>query len=103
MATIRADFDSYKYWCYSGHPYEVLVYCYRDEAYVGRIVFFKDGAPIPPNADVGGPSIHFPLSRFAQIMDTLRHEKPLYLFLGVDNAIGSIGTADFEPVGEEEA
>ncbi|MGH9224693.1 MAG: hypothetical protein ACRD2W_13155 [Acidimicrobiales bacterium] len=102
MATISADFDSYKYWCYSSHPYEAMVYCYRSTAYVGRIVFFNDGAALPPNANLNGPSIHFPISRFGDIIDTLRTEKPLYLFLNLENLVGSLGTADFEPVGEEE-
>ena len=102
MATIQADFDTYKYWYYSGHPYEALIYCYKATAYVGRIVFFKDGASIPPNANLSGPSIHYPISRFAHVIDTLRMEKPLYLFLNLDNNIGMVATSDFEPVGEEE-
>ena len=102
MATIQADFDSYKYWYYSGHPYEALIYCYKATAYVGRIVFYKDGAAIPANANLSGPSIHYPLSRFADVIDTLRMEKPLYLFLNLDNGIGMLATSDFEPVGEEE-
>jgi len=43
MATIKADFNGYKIWYYSGHPYEALIYVYNGTKYVGRIVFFKDG------------------------------------------------------------
>lgn len=33
MAPIRIDFDSYKVWYYSGHPYEALVYVYQSTKY----------------------------------------------------------------------
>jgi len=33
---------------------------------------------------------------------TLRYEKPLYLFLNLDNLIGIVATYDQEPTGEEE-
>jgi hypothetical protein len=32
MATIRADFDGYRIWYYSGHPYEALIYVYSGMA-----------------------------------------------------------------------
>lgn len=102
MATIRTDFDGYKIWYYSGHPYEALVYVYNGSKYVGRIVFFKDGVAVPPNASYPEPSIHYPLSRFDDVMNILRQEKPLYLHLNLDNKIGTVATSDIEPVGEEE-
>jgi hypothetical protein len=103
MATLQADFDGYKIWYYSGHPYEVLIYVYKGTKYVGRIVFFKDGSAIPPNASYPEPSIHYPLSRFNDVINILREEKPLYLFLNLDNKIGTLATTDIEPAGEEEA
>ncbi len=104
MATMTKDFDTYKIWYYSGFSYEALVYCYQGSSFVGRIVFFKDDAPIPPNTIFsGGPSIHYPLSRFNDIISILRQEKPLYLFLNLTNLIGVVATDDYEPVGEEEA
>ena len=41
MATIKADFDGYKIWYYSGHPYEALIYVYKkrnmlDESFSSR-------------------------------------------------------------------
>ena len=102
MATIQADFDSYKLWYYSGHPYEALIYVYKAGKYVGRIVFFKDDAVIPANASYPEPSIHYPLKRFNDVMMILREEKPLYLFLNLDNKIGKVATSDLEPAGEQE-
>ena len=49
------------------------------------------------------PSLHFPISKFNDVITMLREEKPLYLFLNEDNGVGIIATQDFEPVGEEEA
>ena len=104
MSTVKKDFDSYKVWYYSGHPYEALIYCYQGGSYVGRIVFFKDDAAIPVNANYSsGPSIHYPLSRFNDVITILREEKPLYLFLNLTNFIGILATAEQEPVGEEES
>jgi hypothetical protein len=107
MATVRKDFDSYKIWYYSGYPsYEALVYCYQRNSYTGRIAFFKDDSPIPSNANYSsGPSIHYPLSRFNDIISILRYEKPLYLFLNLNNLIGCVMTyaKEREPVGEEES
>lgn len=103
MATVKKNFNSYKLWYYSGHPYEALIYCYQGGSYVGRIVFYKDDASIPPNANYSsGPSIHFPVSRFNDIITILRYEKPLYLFLNTANLIGIVATEEHEPVGEEE-
>lgn len=103
MPTVQKNFESYRIWYYSGHPYEALVYCYQAGAYVGRIVFFKDAASTPPNANfASGPSIHYPLSRFNDVITMLRYEKPLYLFLNLDNLIGIVATNDLEPTGEEE-
>jgi len=104
MAVVRKDFDAYKIWYYSGHPYDALIYCYRAGAYVGRIVFFRDEASVPPNVNyTSGPSIHYPVSRFNDIVTMLRYEKPLYLFLNLDNLIGILATSEQEPTGEEES
>ena len=103
MNVVKKDFDSYKLWYYSGYSYEALVYCYKGTSYVGRLVFFEEGTAIPPNANYSsGPSIHYPLSRFNDIITILRYEKPLYLFLNLTNLIGILATEENEPVGEEE-
>ena len=104
MPTIRRDFDSYKLWYSSGHPYECHIYCYLGVSYVGRIVFYKDDVVIPDNVNLwSGPSIHYAISRFDHIIGILRYEKPLYLFLNLDNQIGLLATSDLEPTGEEES
>jgi hypothetical protein len=103
LSVVRRSFDSYKLWYYSNFSYECLVYCYLDEQYVGRIVFYTDDS-VPDSYMFPGdiPSIHYPISKFQDVMGILRHESPLYLFLNIDKHIGIIGTEDFEPTGEME-
>jgi hypothetical protein len=36
------------------------------------------------------------------VIEILREEKPLYLFLSLDNKIGTLATTDIEPIGAEE-
>lgn len=110
MATVRRDFDSYKMWYYApGFGYEALIYLYKAGAYVGRITFHKDGEPTPKvsmDAPFGTPqpAVHFPLSRLNDVIEMLRYEKPLYLFINPDVTynVGIIGTDAMEPVGEQE-
>lgn len=103
MSLIRKDFDSYKIWYSSGHPYDAHIYCYKEGTYVGRFVFYKDGQNVPPNSNLpSGPSLHYPLSRFNDIVSILRYEKPLYLFLNTANNIGHLATSQNEPVGDQE-
>jgi hypothetical protein len=104
MPTVKKDFDRYKIWYSSGHPYEAHIYCYKVKSYRGRIVFFKDNSVVPPNhmAFKKCPSIHYKLSQFNDIISILRYEKPLYLFLNLDNMVGLLSTEEYEPVGEEE-
>lgn len=67
------------------------------------MVFVKDGEALPPNSTFGGgPSLYYSLSRFNDIMRILLHEKPLYLFLNLNNLTGHLATTDLESIGEEE-
>jgi hypothetical protein len=66
-------------------------------------VVFADGAALPPNQTyASGPSIHYPLGRFDDIVGILRQDSPLYLLLSLDNQIGSLATSGLEPTGEAE-
>ena len=62
----------------------------------------KEGVNIPANVESSGkPKLHFPSSKFEEIMNILRHEEPLYINLVPSNGIGTISTSN-EPIGEEE-
>lgn len=104
---IKNHFDSYKFWYYSSFSYEALIYLYKAGELVGRIVFIKDSEELPENGMASPfgtpvPSIHLHVSRFNDVVNILREEKPLHLFLNIDHKIGILATDDFEPVGEEE-
>ena len=103
MTTITRDFDSYRLWYYSNDELFALIHCYKGAIFIGRISFFKEGRPIPPNANLpNGPSIHFSARRFVDIMNILRQERPLYLFLNTETLSGIVSNTHFEWVGEEE-
>lgn len=98
------EFDSYRLYYHSAPQYgwQSRLYLYNDGAFVGSIFFMKDGVNIPANVEVDGhPRLHFPASKFEEIMNILRHEKPLYISLVPSNGIGTISTSG-EPIGEEE-
>lgn len=103
MALVRKDFDSYTLFYYSSLPYPALIQCYQGTTFVGAVVFYPDGPSLPPNRNTSsGPEIHYPISRFDDVMSILRHEKPLALSLNTDNLIGYVSTSNYEPIGEEE-
>ena len=69
---------------------------------VGRLNFITDGNSIPESKDLNGLFIiNFHESRFSEVVDILRNEKPLYLDLASHLGIGVLQTTK-EPIGEGE-
>ena len=98
------EFDSYRLYYHSAPQYswQSRLYLYNNGGFVGSIFFMKEGVSIPANIEVGGyPRLHFPAGKFEEIMNVLRHDKPLYIGLVPSNGIGTISTSS-EPIGEEE-
>jgi hypothetical protein len=104
MATETRQFYYYDTYYYNGNWCEALILCSYAGSYVGRIVFYKDDAAIPPPKGPPWLSVHYPVSRFNDIVSMLRYERPLHLSVTVtdDVSVGSVQTTH-EPVGEEEA
>src|SRR5262245_11920735 len=103
MATIRVDFDAYQIFYFSSFSYEASIECFKEGKRVGRMLFFADGVVIPANRSyASGPSIHFRLERFGDVIETLRHEKPLYLSLNTESRSGMLATSELEPTGDED-
>lgn len=105
MATVTKQFDSYRVFYYSQNPnlYEGLITCVQAGEIVGRMVFYPDGAALPPNPQPTTTiSLNFHMSRWANIMATLLHEKPLHLVFYTDTSHGYLSTTQYEPTGEEE-
>ncbi len=107
MPATEEIFDSYKIFYYTDRPFapfQAMIYCYRGTQNVGRIIFYPDG-DVPMS---GQASLHYPFSRFNDVVTTLRYEKPLHLFWdsynqgGQEVTWGMIATSEQEPTGEQE-
>lgn len=82
---------------------DTLVFVYDGNVYRGALRFYPDGTDLPAgshDAERGRVKIHLNLSQFAGVMDTLRLEKPLYVYGSDEYQFLHTGK---EPVGEEEA
>lgn len=68
----------------------------------GAMYFHSGTTKLPQNMDTpNGIYLYFRMTRFADVMNLLHHEKPLFLNLNTDNKVGYIGTAA-EPIGKLE-
>ena len=104
MAYITRKFDKYVLYYISrtghGQQAEIDLFDGRDRA--GILYFHLDGTTLPANRNtVNGIYVYFHLSRFSDVMETLREEKPLHVTLQEETGVAYIGSG-FEPVGEEE-
>ena len=98
------EFDSYRLYYHSAPQYQwqSRLFLYKNGGFAGSVFFMKEGVSMPENVEIGGqPRLHFPAAKFEEIMNVLRHEKPLYISLVPANGIGTISTTN-EPIGEEE-
>jgi hypothetical protein len=106
MAWIRKQFDRYilsydterenanvvaSITCYTSLPWKS----------VGQILFYLE--EIPPNETAGNDflKLHFSASRFNDIINILRYEKPLSLIMNTDTLYGALQTSS-EETGEQE-
>ena len=110
MATIRFEFDEYrlKYGHTEADDTAALLACYRNSALVGLIQFVKEDRDVTGHKAVRDdpdapeiPLLRFSISRFGDIITTLRYEKPLFIEIDTETMYGGIRTT-MEPVGEEE-
>jgi hypothetical protein len=76
---------------------------YNDDQSIGYI-FFTEKLPTSKNyiSNEGKITLRYHIDRFNDIINILRYEKPLKIYLDTESSIGGIGTGDFEPVGEQE-
>jgi hypothetical protein len=110
MATLINPFDTYQIFYYGGTAPSpaARIQVYQAGAFTGEMNFFPlPPASVPANTTIAPlgtavPSLNYELSRFNDVVETLRQEKPLYLFLDTSSATGMLATTDLEPVGEQE-
>jgi hypothetical protein len=107
MANVRKPFD--RYWIqYTSSKRDLplaSITCFDGSTQVGLLEFVKSDAGLR-DPFVHQPSgmivLSFLLARFDEVIDLLRHEGPLDLFLNPSSKWGSIITRQSEPVGEGE-
>lgn len=76
--------------------------CFKGTARVATISFFGDGFNVPNQVLPDGTlALYYEMSRFGDVIDTIRYEKPLALAINSDTGFGYITTTR-EPVGEQE-
>ena len=93
MAT---EFNTYAIYYHSAPQYDwqSQVVLYKDSKWVGKLLFIKDGKPLPANFERNGePVLHFPESQFQELIEILRHERPLFIQYVPANGVGVISTS----------
>ena len=110
MANHRFEFDEYrlKYGHNETDDTAALLACYKDSSLVGLIQFVKEDLDVSEHKAVREdpdapeiPLLRFSISRFHDLITTLRYEKPLFIEIDTETGYGGIRTT-VEPVGEEE-
>lgn len=106
------DFDEYRVFIGSmpGAPVGDEIQCFKGGQYTGLIRFYEDGTQVPRHSwrYAAGDTravvqLHFPIRRCSGVIETLCFEKPLWMGANNDTGWGFLGTAEHEPVGEQEA
>lgn len=100
MATISKQFDSYA--IYYNTSSGVRIYCRSSGKPVGTLEFVEENKSIPKNRISASEeiTIYFPITKFSDLINILRYEKPLFLQV-YDSGMGSLATQS-EPAGEQE-
>ncbi len=107
MNTHQTKIDRYSVVYMTGGNESPSINCFDGQTYVAKLVFHDLAGPLPPNAmiQLGGRDVlylRYRLGQFADVIDILRNEKPLFLQLTTPSLIGFLATKDLEPVGEAE-
>jgi len=110
MALYNNSFDSYQLFLNTEpFAYKAEINLFSAGVFTGRIVFYADGNTTITNQEFqpGGtatkiPMLAFPLSRMGEIMNFLRYEKPLVIYLDTLSNRGYLATQSREAIGEQE-
>lgn len=81
---------------------QILVKCYHEDNFVLQVTFYPDNKALPENHyDAKSKLVYlrYPMSAYPNIIDLLRHEKPIYFSYSLNSKTGFVRTGK-EPVGE---
>ncbi len=77
-----------------------FIHCFYNGKNVMTCEFYRDGSALPENRNAGGRvGLTYLWSHFAEVLDVLRNEKPLYFGFIESTKVGYVSTQR-EPVGE---
>lgn len=103
MASEYKPIDGYRLWYYGKNSHHIYIQVYNAGAYQGSLTF-RDSTPLPDNEldPSGYIRLSYHRADYPNILDMLRNEKPLFIWINPSNKIGGIATDSTEPVGEGE-
>lgn len=109
MTSVNQLFDQYYIRYFSGNTasdltkYSAYIYCFNGNSTIGKLFFYPEHFRLPADSLRNGlVELHFHERYLSNIIDTLRFEKPLYLYYSEASKHGWISTIS-EAVGEEES
>lgn len=103
MASIFHVIDHYKVWYYGKNDHRIQIQVYQKDEYVGSLTF-TDQSEIPSNEVIDGQLIRlsFHTGEYGHVIDLLRNESPLFIWINETSGIGGLATDELEPIGEGE-
>ena len=107
MATTQREIDKYVVQHLNEdntYGQSAVINCYKSRSFKGSLYFYKEGTSIPASSKTSSGYLYlrFRHSELENLLDTLRQEKPLYIWFRDEDNWGGLKTSR-EPVGEEEA
>jgi len=65
---------------YSSNAFPPRIWLRGGGKFIGQLIFHPNGAPLPPDAmSAGQANLNYHLDDYANAIDLLRNEKPMYL------------------------
>ena len=97
------EFDRYQIYFYSKPRFHRFIQLYLDNQLVGTLTF-DDFTAVPENTNTSDRiNLKYHEREFSQVIDLLRNEGPLFIWINPDNGIGGLSTTADEAVGEGES
>lgn len=102
MASVYQPINGYQVWYYGKNHHHLYIQVYNDGQYVGSMTFRTASLPDNELDHNGHIRLSYMKEDYPNILDLLRNESPLFIWINPDNKIGGIATDSTEPVGEGE-
>lgn len=96
------EFDRYQLFFYAKPYQHRFIQLYQEEALVGTLTF-DDFETVPENTSTPDRiNLKLHTDDYPHVLDLLRNEAPLFIWINPDNGIGGLSTGAEEAVGEGE-